>query len=153
MSENQNLKVPSARRSSRIRKPPERNDYVTDLPPSLRKSQMSVNPNTLQKPSSQVVAEETPQSSPPSPPVPQNTTRQKPSRTADPTATDRDDSDPNRSFEDALNQIYTNFASPAAFSGALESFIRKKRSISLHRKRRKVFKRRKFISRMPLGAV
>ncbi len=76
-------------------------------------------------------------------------------QTADQTATPKatDPKGTNDKFEAALNQIYTNFASPAAFSGALEAFIRKKRSISLHRKRRKIFKRRKFITPMALGAV
>ena len=52
----------------------------------------------------------------------------------------------NNDVEEALNKLYTSLTSPAAFSAALEQFVSQKRSLSLHKKRRKIFPRRKFIT-------
>ena len=48
-----------------------------------------------------------------------------------------------RKLEEILNELYTNPDYPSAFGGELKKFIISKDSISKHKQRRKIFKRRK----------
>ena len=57
------------------------------------------------------------------------------------------------SKEDILNEIYTNPNFPSAYSGDLKKFLQQKESLSRHRKRRHVFKRRQVKVGGPYSAV
>ena len=48
-----------------------------------------------------------------------------------------------RNLNEILNELYTNPDFPSAYGGQLKKFIMSKDSISKHRQRRKIFKRRK----------
>ena len=48
-----------------------------------------------------------------------------------------------KNLTEILNELYTNPDFPTAFGGQLKKFILSKDSISKHRQRRKIFKRRK----------
>ena len=48
-----------------------------------------------------------------------------------------------RSLNEILNELYTNPNYPSVYGGQLRKFILSKDSISKHRQRRKIFKRRK----------
>ena len=48
-----------------------------------------------------------------------------------------------RSLKEILNELYTNPKYPSVYGGQLRKFILSKDSISKHRQRRKIFKRRK----------
>lgn len=66
-----------------------------------------------------------------------------------------DDHDQNEQedVESAINKIYTSFNSGAAMSAGIEKFIKKKRSLSLHKQRRKIFPRRKFVVHQPNDTI
>ena len=64
---------------------------------------------------------------------------------------EEDSSDPE--VNEAINKIYTSFQSGAAMSAGIEKFIKKKRSLSLHKQRRKIFPRRRFITHQPSDTI
>ena len=57
------------------------------------------------------------------------------------------------SQQDILNELYTNPNFPSAYSGALKKFLLQKESISRHRQRKHIFKRRKVFVGGPFTAV
>ena len=55
--------------------------------------------------------------------------------------------------KDLLNEIYTNPNFPSAYSGDLQKFLQQKESLSRHRQRRHIFKRRKVFVGGPYTAI
>ena len=58
-----------------------------------------------------------------------------------------------RKLQTILNELYTNPEFPTAFGGQLKKFILSKDSISKHKQRRKIFKRRKIFVQGPYVGV
>ena len=58
-----------------------------------------------------------------------------------------------KSLQEILNELYTNPEYPTAFGGELKKFILSKDTISKHRQRRKIFKRRKIFVNGPYIGV
>ena len=58
-----------------------------------------------------------------------------------------------KSLQEILNELYTNPEYPTAFGGELKKFILSKDTISKHRQRRKIFKRRKIFVNGPYVGV
>ena len=55
--------------------------------------------------------------------------------------------------KDILNEIYTNPNFPSAYSGDLKRFLLQKESLSRHRQKKHVFKRRRVLVGGPYSAV
>jgi len=68
-----------------------------------------------------------------------------------PTSTENVDSD--GEVKNAIDKIYTSLNSGAAFSAGIAKFIRQKRSLNMHKQRRKIFPRRRFVTHQPSDTI
>ena len=140
----------------RIRKPNRNNDFVYE-PVRRNNRKRKSNIDTVHK-QAEVVSNENDElvpkktgyileneSSQPTIPEPSSS-----SNTTTPTSVENSDTgDSDEEVNNAINKIYTSFNSGAAFSAGIEKFIRQKRSLNMHKQRRKIFPRRRFVTHQP----
>ena len=91
-----------------------------------------------------------PPSPPPTPPPSPTMGRQ---RTPVQSDGQSEESETDEEVNKAINKIYTSFNSGAAFSAGIENFIRRKRSLNMHRQQRKIFSRRRFVTHQPNDTI
>ena len=58
-----------------------------------------------------------------------------------------------RTSNQTLDEIYTNIENPASYSASVKAFLNQKSSLSLHKRKRKNFKRRKWIVPGPFHTI
>ena len=91
----------------------------------------------------------------PSPPTPAPPTLAPPNleQAASPTQNQTDGSNSEDEVNKAIDKVYTSLSSGAAFSAGIENYIRRKRSLNLHKQRRKIFQRRRFVTHQPSDTI
>ena len=96
-------------------------------------------------------SQEAPLVKPPTPPTIQENPIEPPIQ--EPTRTQAQVQTQPKTQQEILNELYTNPNFPTAYSGDLRKFLLEKESLSRHRKKRHIFKRRKVFVGGPYTAI